>query len=477
MKIQSLRIAGLCLAFMGAGFAQKVVPNHAVANLVLGQSDFVSNTLGSPPSSFSLNRPAAIVVDPVSRKVFVADSNNGRVLRFANASMLTNGAGAEAVFGKPSFGENSFVTIGQKLIARGVRGLFLDRKGRLWVADSSNHRVLCFEAAAYRSSYPYADRVFGQPDFNSTTSGTTAATMRNPQSVWVDSSDRLWVSDLENHRVLRFDSISTKFNGAAADGVLGQDSFTASTLGPGASNFRYPYGICVSPSGTLFVADTENSRVLRFANAASLGNGADATGVLGQMDFTTHAPGLGPDRFTDPMGVWPGPGDDLWVVDADNNRVLRFAKASTIPSGSPAVGVVGQPNFTNTSPATSNRRLRGPAVNLFVDTDRSLWVPDNGNNRVLRFPPDVKPPVLTIAPRPPATTTRARQLIRGTARDFYGVSKVHYRINNSPVRTAVGKARWRFKTALKKGNNRIRIYAVDSVGNRSPIRIIKIRRN
>jgi sugar lactone lactonase YvrE len=476
MKHQFLPIAGCCLALAGTGFAQKKIPNHAVANLVLGQTDFVSGTLIAPPSSFSLNTPAAVVVDPVSRKVFVSDYSNGRVLRYSSAASLTNGAGAEAVFGKASFGETIDTTTGQQGMSNNVSCLFLDRKGRLWVADADNERVLCFEAAVHRSSHPHADRVFGQPDFDTVSSGTTAAKMDSPVGVWVDVADRLWVSDTGNHRVLRFDSISTKANGAAANGVLGQSLFTTDTQGSGAGGMNSPVGICISPSGTLFVADAQNHRVLRFANAASLGNGANATGVLGQLDFTTTSPGISATRFFRPYGVWPTPTDDLWVLEFSSHRALRFANASTSASGSAANGVVGQPDFTSANTATTNRSLKNPAFSPFADSDGSLWIADTGNHRVLRFPPDVTLPILTVAPTPPKKTTAKNILIKGIATDFYGIARIQYRINGGTLKNATGTGTWSFTAKLKTGNNTITLNAVDSVGNLSATSTIKIKR-
>jgi sugar lactone lactonase YvrE len=476
MKHQTLQLLGISLALTGTGLAQKVIPNHAIANLVLGQTDFVTGTNPPVTSSFSLDGARCVAIDPVSQKVFVAQaSDGGRVLRFPSASALTNGAGAEAVFGKSSFSDTTVANGTQGLSS--IRGISLDRKGRLWVADASNNRVLCYEAAVYRSSHPNADRVFGQPDFTTTTAGTTAAKMEFPEFALVDSADRLWVTEFSNHRVLRFDAISTKASGASANGVLGQVNFTSGGAGTGAGQMLNPTGLAVSSNGTLFVAEG-NNRVTRFANAATLANGANATGVLGQLDFTTTASGLTQSKLDSPDGLWFTPAGELWVADTNNNRVLRFNNAETIPSGSPASGVVGQPNFTTATDGTSNRaiNIESSIVWPTVDSVGNLWLADVGNNRVLRFPPDVTLPLLTVAPVPPKTTTKKSQLIKGTASDLFGISKVQYRINGGTVKNATGTTTWQFTAPLKLGKNTIIINAVDSVGNVSLTRTIKIKR-
>lgn len=475
MNQTCIKSIGICLAFAGTAYSQKKIPNYAQANLVLGQSDFVTDSVIPTPSAFSLSYPESVIVDPVSRKVFVADMDNGRILRFPNAESLTNGTFAEAVFGKPNF-STAGDTSGDQGLSDDLRGLFLDRRGRLWVADTGNNRVLCYEAAIYRSSTPTADKVIGQPDFATTSAGTTASKLNYPEGVFVDSQDRLWVADYSNSRVLRFDSISNKNSGANADGVLGQPDFVTNGSSTAINRIPGPMGLAVTSSGALFVGDYDVNRVLRFDNAASLANGANASAVLGQSNFTSSSSGVAANLMNTACGVSWTPNDDLWVWDAGNNRILRFEKASTLANGSPAKGVVGQPNFTTNSSNVTNRTLNGPYYFGFVDATGSLWTPDYYNNRVLRFPPDATAPVLTISGSVPKKTTSKSIVIKGTASDAYGVSKVQYRVGSGPVKTATGTTSWQFKATLALGTNTITVNAVDSVGNVSSSKVIKVKR-
>lgn len=473
MKLPTISLV-LYLGLAAQVFAAKTIPNHAAANRVLGQADFVSDSVASPASSFSLNRPFGIAVDPISRKVFVSDFSNDRILRYPNAASLTNGAGAEAVFGQPRFSSTSGGSGDGEL--NGPIGLYFDRRGRLWVADYINNRVLMYEAASYRSDQPFPDKVLGQPDFTTTSSGTTASKMNDPWALWVDTEDRLWVAEISNRRVLRFDSVSTKSNGAAADGVLGQSLFTTSSSGTSSSSMNGPCGVTVSSSGTLYVADRYNNRVIRFDNAASLGNGSGASAVLGQANFNTSTSGTTASTMNDSLGVFITPDDSLWVTDRNNQRVLRFNKASTLPNGSPANGVVGQPDFTTgTLDPASRRSLRTPYCQTFVDAAGSLWIGDTDNNRVLRFAPDMTKPRLVVKPKPKRVSTKKNLVIRGTASDAYGITRVQFRVGNGKWKKAKGTTNWKATAKLKSGANRVTVRAFDSVGNVSRNRIVKVR--
>ena len=105
----------------------------AAAN-VIGQPDFTSNTNNNGGiSASSLANPNSVAVDPTSGKLFVADSSNHRVLRYSSAAAMTQGRAAEAVFGQPDFASNT-----PALTQSGMHfpiAVFVDSAGRLWVAD------------------------------------------------------------------------------------------------------------------------------------------------------------------------------------------------------------------------------------------------------------------------------------------------------------------------------------------------------
>jgi sugar lactone lactonase YvrE len=495
MKLHPLTslLAGLVLN----AHAALPFPNYAEADLVLGQTGFNFRLAPDPPTASSLNYPLSVVVDPVTRKVFVADTYNKRILRYPSAAALASGAAAEFAFGQFSF------TAAADLGIYSIRanGLFIDPLGRLWVADAAHNRVLMFNAAGTRSDWS-ADKIFGQPDATTITEGTTAAKMNAPNDVCVDSADRLWVADYNNNRVLRFNAISTKASGAAADGVLGQEVFTTNVPDSGSYGLQNPTGVTVSSSGALYVSCINAHRVLRFDHAATLDNGTGANVVLGQPNFATTTPGLTAITMSYPFGVWITGDDSLWVTDAGNTRLLRFSNASTKLSGAAADGVLGQSDFTSNLVDRGRSGFNAPFGKPFVDTDGHLWFSDTGNNRVLRFtpppsvvvppviitppiitPPVVVPPVLdktapllALSSKIPKLVTKPQFLLKGTASDASGIKSVQFRIGKAAFKAATGTSSWQIKLLLKKGINVITLITTDSAGNVSANKIIKIKR-
>jgi sugar lactone lactonase YvrE len=455
-------LAGLALASTAFG---KGIPNNAAADLVLGQPNFTTNTFPTPlPSANSLRDPRGVAIDPNTGKVFIADSANNRILRYSGTAALANGAAAELVFGAAVF--DDAVPSTSQLGFRFPTGVFVDRIGRLWVADAGNNRVLCFNSASFlTSNFPFADKVLGQKLYTTNVAGTQKGEMKDPNGVWVDSTDRLWVADTGNQLIERFDAVSTKANGAFEDGIV------RGTLGP--NRAIKPISVSVSASGALFVADADGHRVLRYNNAASQTSGIPDA-VLGQPTLNSTTPATTAAGMNFPRGVFVTPDDVLWVTDAENQRVTRFNNASTKASGAAADGVIGQASFTTNTAATSDRGLRFAGYQSIVDPSGNLWVPDAANHRVLRFPVDGTAPLLALTGKAPKPVKKVVTL-KGTASDANGISLVQFRVGKGPLQTAVGTTTWKIKAMLKKGVNILTLFATDNAGNVSVNKVLKIK--
>jgi sugar lactone lactonase YvrE len=326
--------------------------NGQAASLVLGQPDFTS-AVGATTAS-GIRHPSSVVVDRTNGKVYIAETGNNRVLRFASGAALVNGAAAEGVLGQPDFTSSSPDTTASRM--RYPLSVAIDNTGRLWVADSSNNRVLRFDSAASKPNGAPADAVLGQLDFTSAIQATTASHMFFPGGVAVDSSGYLWVADELSSRVLRFDDAANKLNGAPAEAVLGQPDFSNSAAATTASAMYQPTAVAMDSAGRLWVADSNNNRVLRFDSAAGKPNGAAADGVLGQPDFTSSAAATTASAMNTPGGVAVDSANRLWVAEGTNNRALRFDDPiiPTITWANPAAITYGTPLSADQLNATAS---------------------------------------------------------------------------------------------------------------------------
>lgn len=470
--MNSLRIPILAVVTLLSSPLHGKIPSFAASDLVLGASDFDTPGTGQATAS-TIDGAIGIAVDPTTGKVFVGDLNRNRILRFPDFHTLTSGAAAEAVLGQPDFTQSSPATTQTGL--KTVFAISIDTQGRLWVADFDNHRVVMYENAAGLASGSPADLVLGQPDFTTGTPGTSDVKMDSPSAVHVDDQDNLWVADYDNHRVLKFASVSSLSNGAAASVILGQPGFGTQDPLTTRSGMLSPAGVFIDSLGNLWVGDEGNNRVLRFANAASLTNGAEATAVLGQSDFTTSAFGTSASSLSGPNALLVDAGGTLRVIDMRNHRIVFFRNAASRANGAAADGFLGQPDLVSGNPGTTARMFDTPGYGITMDPDGALWISDTGNKRVLRFSADRTAPLLRLRSRVPRVSAAPRLTLAGTASDPAGIERVFARSGKRTL-TARGTTRWRLKVKLNPGGNRLRIQAVDGVRNTSAARTVRVRR-
>jgi sugar lactone lactonase YvrE len=399
MRLRSLSLIGITL-LSSSGFALAQYTNGQNAVNFWGQVSFTSAAATTPPSAGTLAGPFAITVDSATGKFFVADTGNNRVLRYSSSAAYISGAGAEAVFGQADFASKA-----SDISAEGMnapQGLVVDSGGRLWVSDTGNNRVLCFNNAstisgATSGTAATADGVLGQPDLTTNTASTIQSGMKNPLGLAVDSQDSLYVADAQNNRILKFVNPSAKISGGAnADGVLGQgNNFNSGTAGTTAATLNFPGGLTVDASNNLWVVDINNQRALKFSSVTTISNGASASVVLGQPDFTTGTPvATSQVSFYFPTGITTDSAGRIYVADTFNNRVLVFENPGT--EGAAASFVLGQTNFTAPIPSAATTQAGENAPRSVLFYSNQLWVAESGNNRVISYALTAGTPSFTI---------------------------------------------------------------------------------
>ena len=377
-------ILSILLVAAGTASAVGTWVDNQAGASVLGQGNFTQATAASGPSS--MFQPSAVRFDPASSKLFVADCANNRILRFANVQAIASGGSAEAAFGQSDLNGVTGGFSQSKFRCAGE--MAIDSSGHLWVADIDNSRVLRWDNATTLASGQPANAVLGQPDFTTTSAGATQGKLNLPEGLFIDNNGTLWVADTGNNRVLRFDNAAGKANGANADAVLGQIDFVSNGSAMTQTSLAAPNSITGNSAGSIWISDSGNNRVLRFDVAASKANGGNADGILGSASFTSLTSAATTRTGMDtPTGVTIDPEGRLHVADGINDRVLIFASASAIANGTGASNVLGQPNFTDATARLSQSGFDMPYTPTWDDSSQSLWVPDLANNRVVRFVP------------------------------------------------------------------------------------------
>lgn len=422
---------------------------------VLGQTDF-SNTnpnQGGAESSSTLYSPINLAYDPVGQRLFVSDFNNNRILIYDLSGAITDGMAASFELGQANDGDpfDSAVFPNPPTAAsfNAVQGMVYDTdNSRLFVADRDNNRVLVFNLNDGITNGEDAINELGQDDgnadlnfFNDNVLATNQHAMWHPTSVTYDSDgSRLFVADTGADRVLVFD-VSGISNGENAINELGQPDFDTSGGQTTQSGMNDPFGVSYDPTTTqLYVSEQNNNRILVF-DVAAITDGEDAVDVFGQDDFTTGSSGTTQNTFFGPLGIGIEGGNELWVADAQNNRILFF-DLSPLPTPTPATpgshvatDVLGQIDNANTPFFTSfqtnnlpSARQFGGGAKMAVDTvHHRLFATDDNYSRVLVFNLDVNNQLLDrIADHVLGQANFKTQTSGTTATKFIGPLAVAY---------------------------------------------------
>jgi sugar lactone lactonase YvrE len=363
-----------------------------------------------------LAMPDILAVDRSSspNHLYAVDAYN-RVLGWRDAEGFANGAPADLVL--PGSGQTSADVPNPNCFTQDPGpgqfcpyssydrgGLAVDSRGNLWMADVAFNRVLEFDRPFENDGI--ADRVLGQGgSFHTQTcnlGGLSARSLCSPGALAFDRDDRLYVADLQNHRVLLFEHPLTD---DTANEVFGQPGFTQGLCNQGQRNpgaatlclgevdgesnphFYGASGLAVDAHGNLYVADTDNDRVVVYRDPLTTDAVADQ--VLGQPGFQQHLAGTGPRRFAPGnLAIAVGPADELYVADPGNDRVLEFLQplrdtAADRVFGHDDFAAGGVPFNVPPPPATAANLLE--PMGVAVDAAGNLYVADTGHDRVLRF--------------------------------------------------------------------------------------------
>jgi DNA-binding beta-propeller fold protein YncE len=294
--------------------------NDKIADAVLGQANFT--TSGSGTTSSTLNNPQSVAYSPSLDYLFVSELNNNRVMVF-DVDTITNGEAAVHVLGQPDFVTSTNATTQTKMNFPTAMDLD-ETNNRLFVAESANNRVLVFDVTAVSTGEP-AVNVLGQDDFVSSAASVNTTDFSQPRGVTYDgSTNRLYVGASNHNRIMVFD-VATITDGEAAINVLGQPTFFSALSATTQAGLNTPYELAIDEaSQRLFVVDQANHRVLSF-NVATIVDGENAENILGQTSYYGATGSTTQTSFNTPQGIlFDATNDKLFVSQLSNDRISIF---------------------------------------------------------------------------------------------------------------------------------------------------------
>jgi hypothetical protein len=191
-------------------------------------------------------------------------------------------------------------------------GLGVDGKGNVYVADGTNNNLIR-KIGADSSVTTIAG---GSPGF--VNGNGTSALFRDPGGIVVDASGNLFITDTENGAIRKMTpsgDVTTFAGNGTQKSVDGAGT---------AASFYFPWGITIDASGNLYVVDNGSNKIRKVTNTGVVTTIA-GSGVKGFANGKGNAA-----AFNLPNGICIDPSGNLYVCDTGNNQIRKITPDGTV---------------------------------------------------------------------------------------------------------------------------------------------------
>ena len=242
-------------------------------------------------------------------------------------------------------------------------GMAYDAAGNLYVAELGGTVRKVTPAGVVTT---LAGQEFTGGNLPPSVDGTgAAASFNSPGAMAVDSAGNVYVIDASEIRKVTQAGVVTTIAGSATAG---------SADGTGsAARFRFPLGLAVDPTGTIYVADGNNFSIRKVTPAGVVTTLAG--GLQGFADGTGAAA-----LFQGPWGIVLDAAGNLLLADSGNNVIRKVTTAGVVTTivGNPAGG------FADGSGAAV--RFTQPKE-MSIDAAGDLFLSDNNRSSIRKVTP------------------------------------------------------------------------------------------
>ena len=252
---------------------------------------------------------------------------------------------------------------------QGPTGLFVSSDGHIYVCDTSNHRIQIYGPPAPTDTTLTVVGQFPGAIGSFPGVGADNAHFANPQAISVDASGNIYVADTDNHRVVKLSNALPLPVYLTQFGVTGVTAADNTHLNkPGGVHA----GAGLPASGNLYVSDSFNARVVKLDNTLTYVSQFGVTGVSGSD--ATHC--INPQRMTAGIG---GSGGRLIV--ADQTRVLVLNSAPNPPTLDRVL--IGGQGYPDGTAITALNAIK--SMSFTEDSGGNKYVSGGGTAAIFKF--------------------------------------------------------------------------------------------
>jgi uncharacterized protein (TIGR03437 family) len=306
----------LYIADRGNHVIRKVTPDGVITTFA-GTGQLGSSGDGGPATAATFNEPTGLAFDATGN-LYIADANNHRIRKITPQGIIStvvgNGTDEFAGDGGPATQASLNLPI----------AVTFDKAGNLYITDTLNNRIRKVTTNGAIQS------IAGVTLNGYTGDGglATQAQLNFPTGVVVDDAGNVFIADTSNHRVRKINTsgIISTVMGTGSAGYSGDEGPAVNAV------LNAPGGLALDAAGNLYIADQYNHCIRRLSTdgkaSTAVGSGTQGAGN-GSGDATSI-------QLNAPAGVAFDRAGNLFIADTNNHRVVKVQTYNSITSVSAA---------------------------------------------------------------------------------------------------------------------------------------------
>ena len=223
----------------------------------------------------SFNKPSGLAVDGAGN-VYVADAGNNLIRKITPDGMVSTLAGTVVAVDTSN-------TVTEQPLFSGPSGVAVDASGNVYVADAGNNRICVVSPSGNTRT------LSGNGGVGANNGLGKNATFNNPTGVAVDAAGNVYVADMLNNLIRKVAPDGTTSSLAGNGDIGSKDGLDT------AARFYFPNSLTVDASGNVYVTDDINNLIRAITPAGAVttlaGNGqaGSQNGLGTQASFNDPA--------------------------------------------------------------------------------------------------------------------------------------------------------------------------------------------
>ncbi len=251
---------------------RKVSPSGIITRFAGNNTSGFSGD-GGQATSAQLNFPQGLAVD-ASGNIYIADGGNRIIRKVATNGVISTIAGTPGTYGFS--GDGGPATSAQLGLPS---GMVFDANGNLFFADPGKHVIRKISTSGIITTVA---GIGGSNGFSGDGGLATSAKLNAPTDVCIDASGNLYIADRDNHAIRKVSASGIISTIGGTGGSLNY-GFTGDGGAATSAKLNKPNSVSVDPSGNIYISDYTNNRIRKISSAGIIttiaGNGQSS--VLG----------------------------------------------------------------------------------------------------------------------------------------------------------------------------------------------------